>query len=104
MKRKTFALSILLVAVFTIFVVGYAEDRENDKLIQYKLLTTIDIPGDLTGFDISWVDSESGRDYLANRGNATASPPGIPRIFVIERGQIKFLYGIPMATGGDRRC
>ena len=101
MKRKTFALSILLVAVFTIFVVGYAEDRENDKLIQYKLLTTIDIPGDLTGFDISWVDSESGRYYLANRGNATATPPVSPSISVIDTRHNKFLYAIPMATGGN---
>ncbi|HEY7387860.1 MAG TPA: hypothetical protein VH640_05095, partial [Bryobacteraceae bacterium] len=41
----------------------------------YKLLNTITIPGGLTGFDISWVDSASGRYYLADRGNATASPP-----------------------------
>ena len=101
MKRKTFALSILLVAVFTILVVGYAEDRENDKLIQYKLLTTIDIPGDLTGFDISWVDSESGRYYLANRGNAAATPPVSPSISVIDTRHNKFLYAIPMSTGGN---
>lgn len=49
-------MSLLLVAVFAILVVAYAQDRE-DKLIPYKLLTTIDIPGGLTAFDISWVDS-----------------------------------------------
>ena len=105
MKRRTLALFILLAAVFTILVAGYAEDQDKDtnkeKLIPYKLLTTIDIPGGLTGFDISWVDSESGRYYLANRGNATATPPVSPSISVIDTRHNKFLYAIPMSTGGN---
>jgi len=102
MKRRTLALFILLAAVFTILVAGYAEDQDKDKnkkkLIPYKLLTTIDIPGGLTGFDISWVDSESGRYYLANRGNATATPPVGPSISVIDTKHNRFLYAIPLST------
>src|SRR5438093_4740751 len=95
MKRKTFALGILFVAVFAVLVVGYAERPEKDKLGPYKLLTTIDV-GDLTGFDISWVDSQTGKYYLANRG--TEFTPPKPNITVIDTKHDKFLYKIPLST------
>jgi len=72
--------------------------QSKDKLGPYKLVTTISIPGDLTGFDISWVDSESGRYYLADSGNAAATPPVSPRIDVIDTEHDKFLYSIPLST------
>ena len=71
---KPAAVRLLAVAVFNS---AYADDK--DKLIPPKLLTTI-APGGLTGFDISWVDSEAGRYYMAHRGNATVtlrSSPGL---------------------------
>jgi hypothetical protein len=66
------------------------------KLAPYKQLTTITIPEGLVGFDISWVDSESGRYYLANRGNAKATPPVAPTIDVIDTEHDKFLFAIPL--------
>src|SRR5262249_31961521 len=68
---------------------------DKDKLGPYKLLTTITTPGEeLVGFDISWVDSEAGRYYLANRGTGTT--PARPNITVIDTRHNKFLYTIPM--------
>ena len=50
----------------------------------YRLMTTIPVPGGLTANDISWVDSANARYYLADRGNANAKPPILPRIDVID--------------------
>ncbi len=97
--KKLFALPLLVLTVVAVFAAAYAED--SDKLGPYKLLTTIDIPGGLTGFDISWVDSEAGRYYLADRGNATATPPVLPRIDVIDTKHNKFLFSIPGFAGGN---
>ena len=72
--KKLFALPLLALTVFTVFAAASAEESNKDKLIPYKLLTTVAIPGGLNGFDISWVDSEARRYYLADRGNATATP------------------------------
>jgi len=80
-----------------------SEDSDKDKLGPYEFLTTINIPGGLTGFDISWVDSEAGRYYLANRGNATAAPPVPPNIPVIDTEHNKFLYTIPLPIGPDEK-
>lgn len=91
-------LALLVPAALTLFKVAYADDSDKDKLGPYKLVTTISIPGDLTGFDISWVDSESGRYYLADSGNAAATPPVSPRIDVIDTEHDKFLYSIPLST------
>jgi DNA-binding beta-propeller fold protein YncE len=66
-------------------------------LPDYKQIATIPVPGGLAGsFDISWVDSDNGRYYLADR-TATA---GTGRIDVIDTQTLKFLYTIPQdATG-----
>jgi len=53
----------------------------------------------LVGFDISWVDSEAGRYYLANRG--TASTPPAPSVSVIDTRHDKLLYAIPLSTAGN---
>ena len=58
--KKPVAVRLLAAAVFALLNSAYADDK--DKLIPPKLLTTI-APGGLTGFDISWVDSEAGRYY-----------------------------------------
>jgi hypothetical protein len=88
---KLFGLPLLGLATLTLSVAAYADDSKGDKLVPYKLLTTIAMP-DLTGFDISWADSEGARYYLADRGNATAGIP--PRIDVIDTRHNKFLYAV----------
>ena len=99
--KKMFAVPLLVLAVLALFAAAYADDSDKDKLGPYKLLTTITIPEGLVGFDISWVDSEAGRYYLANRGNATAVPPVGPTIDVIDTRHDKFLYSIPLSSAGN---
>jgi hypothetical protein len=64
-----------LAVTSTLAVVAFAYAKERDEIGPYRLLTTVSIPGFGNGFDISWVDSEASRYYLANRGNAAAIPP-----------------------------
>lgn len=64
------------------------------SLITYKQTASIDIPGSLTSFDISWVDTANGRFYLADR----TSKKGGGRIDVIDTQNNKFLYSIPMTA------
>src|SRR6266581_9117250 len=101
--KKLFALPLLALTVFTVFAAASAEKshKDKDKRIPYKLLTTVAIPGGLTGFDISWVDSEAGRYYLADRGNATATPPIPPRIDVIDTRRLKLLDPLPVHAAGN---
>ena len=73
---------------------GVRAEGEHDALGPYKLLTTIKMPGDLVGgFDISWVDSEAGRYYLADRGNTS--------IDVIDTRHNTLLYSIPLHAAGN---
>ena len=112
MHKKTIAV-LAPIAALAMLAVAFADDSGKHNLTPYKLLTTISIPGGLTGFDISWVDSAAGRYYLADRGNATATPPVPPRIDVIDTEKDSFLYSIDLTTApngvvaihrtGDRR-
>jgi hypothetical protein len=86
-----------IVALLSLFAAAYADN--SDKLVPYRLLTTINIPDGLVGFDISWVDAESGRYYLADRGTATATPT--PGIDVIDTKHNQFLYKIPLSSAGN---
>src|SRR5579863_8708314 len=95
--KKLFLLSSLGLALLALFATAFADP--SDKLIPYKLLTTIQLPGGLTAFDISWVDSESGRYYLADRGNAAANPAVPPRIDVIDTKHNAFLFSITGFAG-----
>jgi hypothetical protein len=97
--KKLLALPLLVVAVLALFVRVYADDSDKDKLGPYKQIATIAIPGGLTSFDISWVDSEAGRYYLADKGNAKAVPPVPPRIDVIDTEHDKYLYSITGFVG-----
>ena len=56
--------------------VAFTYAKERNELGAHKLLTTISIRGFGNGFDISWADSEAGRYYLEDRGNASATPSG----------------------------
>src|SRR5215469_15091493 len=98
--KKSIALTLLVPAAVALFAVAYADSNE-DTSGSYKHLTTITIPSGLVGFDISWVDSQAGRYYLANRGNATVTPAVGPTIDVIDTEHNKFVYSIPLSTAGN---
>jgi len=99
MKHKNlFALTGLVVAVMALCPRLYAAGPDKDKLAPYKLIDTISILDGLVGFDISWVDSESGRYYLADRGNAAATPQVAPSIDVIDTKRDQFLYKITLSS------
>jgi len=93
-----FALSVVALAALAVFAVAYANDSNEDNVGPYKKLTTVSIP-DLVGFDISWVDSASGRYYLADRG--TGNSPATPRIDVIDTEHNKLVDQIPLHTAGN---
>ena len=80
-QTKVFALPVSILAVLVLFAVAHAGDSDNDKLGPYKQIATIPVPSGLVfpggGFDISWVDSESGRYYLADRGNPGSKCSGL---------------------------
>jgi hypothetical protein len=75
-------LPLLFAAVLLFLSVATSAD-DDEESTNYRLVTTINPPA-LTGFDISWVDSESGRYYLADRGNGGVD--------VIDAERDAFLY------------
>jgi len=97
-RRAVLVPALAVVAVIT-FTTIHAKDREANS--PYKLIATISIPGFGNGFDISWVDSEAGRYYLADRGNATATPPVPARIDVIDTRRLKLLDPLPVHAPGN---
>lgn len=92
-QTKRIPLALLVPAALLVFVPARADDDQNEQPSTYKHVTTINIP-DLVGFDISWVDSESARYYLADRG--TGNTPATPRIDVIDTDKNRLLDPIPM--------
>jgi len=72
--------------------------QQGQPVAGYQLLRTIAIPGGLAGNDISWVDSANARYYLADRGNATASPVIGPKVDVIDTEDGVFITSIPLAS------
>jgi hypothetical protein len=92
---------LLGIGAFAAIFAAYAYDNPGDKLVPYDLMTTINVPGGLNGFDISWVDSPAGRYYLADRGNAAATPPVGPSIDVIDTKHNQFLYKISLTSAGN---
>ncbi len=90
-----FAFALLTISPFVLA-------QQGQPIAGYKLLTTIEIPGGLAGFDISWIDPGAARLYLADRGNATASPVIPPRIDVIDTEHDRYVNSInlPSAANG----
>lgn len=89
-----FALPVLALA-------SAAFAQQGQPIAGYKLLTTIQLPGGLAGNDISWVDSANARYYLADRGNATASPVVGPRVDVVDTEHNTFLTAIPLSSASN---
>jgi hypothetical protein len=88
---KSMKLLVPLFAVAFLALLARAHSFAGEELGPYRLLTTIGIPGNLSGgFDISWVDSANERYYLAER--TTTANTG--RIDVIDAEHDQFLYSI----------
>jgi len=103
--HNRFTVLIALAATTALLAITYAAYADGpDKLTPYKQIATVTVPSGLAfpggGFDISWVDSATGRYYLADRGNSTANPPVPPGIDVITTKHPKFLYQIPLPNSG----
>jgi YVTN family beta-propeller protein len=94
MKHKLLSSGMFLLAVAGAARTGAAQTLT--LLPDYKQIATIPVPGGLSSFDISWVDSDSGRYYLADR----TATKGTGRIDVIDTQTLKFLYTIPQDTTG----
>jgi hypothetical protein len=92
--------TLTLVVVALGVVVG-VRAKDHDDLGPYRLITTVLIPGFGNGFDISWVDSEASRYYLADRGNAAVTPVIPPRIDVINTRSLKLLDPLPVHAAGN---
>jgi hypothetical protein len=102
--KRLFAVPVVVFAVILLALFAAARaDEDHDKLGPYKLMTTIPIPGDLVGgFDISWVDSEASRYYLADRGSSPGVTPIIPpHIDVIDTKHNKLLPSLPVLFAGN---
>ena len=97
-EHLSLSLSVLATsALLAAIPAAYGDDNQN--LGPYKQIATVSVPSGLAGgFDISWVDSASGRYYLADRGNAQASPPVPPGIDVLDSRHPKFLNEIALPT------
>jgi len=93
--------TLALVVVALSIVVGVRAKDHDDDLGPYRLIATVSIPGFGNGFDISWVDSEASRYYLADRGNAAVSPVIPPRIDVIDTRSLKLLAPLPVHAAGN---
>jgi hypothetical protein len=97
-KKELFTLCALGLALLGSFATAYAQ---NNNKPDYQLLTTIsNIPGNLAGvFDISWVDSETGRYYLTTRAVPPVAPK--PSVTVIDTENDTYLFSIPLPTSGN---
>jgi len=95
---RSIKLFVPLFVVVLLALVAGAVSFAKDEPASYQLLTTISIPGNLSGaFDISWVDSASERYYLSER----TTVKGGGRIDVIDAEHDKFLYSIGGFTGNQ---
>jgi len=90
--ENVFAIPLFAVALSALSVNVSAQIT---VLADYKQIATIPVPGGLTSFDISWVDSSTDRYYLADRASKTK---GTGRIDVIDARQNTFLFSIPSSA------
>jgi hypothetical protein len=91
-QKKRFTRPLLGLALLV--VVAGAGAVLNARVVGYRQVATISIPGNLSGgFDISWADAVAGRYYLANRGTTSVD--------VIDTKHLRYLYSIPLAAPGN---
>jgi hypothetical protein len=94
MNDRALAAALLACGVGFAWIVGAHADGDEHGVGPYRSLGTITVPGDLAGgFDISWVDSDAGRYYLADRGTTSVD--------VIDTKHNTFLYAIPLHAAGN---
>src|SRR5215467_9186878 len=84
--KQLFVYPLLAVAVIALQVRTFGQD-----IVTYQQIASIDIPGGLNSFDISWVDPANSRFYLADRSTVI----GGGRIDVIDTQANQLLYTIP---------
>lgn len=92
---------MLVLGVLALFAATYRIYADSqDKLGPYQQIATVSVPSNFLfpggGFDIVWADSSSDRVYIADRGNATASPAVPPGVDVLSTKHPKFLFEIPL--------
>lgn len=97
--KTSFSLSLSIAGMVALLPVVSAQ--QGQPVAGYRLLTTITLPTGLTGNDISWVDSANARYYLADRGNAAATPPVPPSVDVFDTLSDKFLTSIVLPSGSN---
>jgi DNA-binding beta-propeller fold protein YncE len=98
MRKQQWAVAL---GVVTLSLIVGVRAKDSDELGPYRLIQTVLIPGFGNGFDISWVDSEASRYYLADRGNTTVTPVIAPRIDVIDTRSLKLLDPLPVHAAGN---
>src|SRR5215469_6904697 len=90
-KRTICILTVAAAAMACLFVGAFAQSNAPN----YQLLTKIEVPGGLQGFDISWVDASTQRYYLADRTAA----PGTGRVDVVDTQAMTLVTTIPGFAG-----
>jgi hypothetical protein len=97
--RKLLSIVVAVLVMTAPYTSAFAQ--QGQSVGGYKLVTTIPVPGGLAGFDISWVDSANGKYYLADRGNANATPPVPPRIVVIDTINNQYVTSVTLPAGAN---
>ena len=87
--KKLFVISLSVAALLALFAVAWLQGATPTPT--YNLLATIAVPGGLIQFDITQVDPQARRFYLADAGTSK----GAGRVDVIDTQTNKYLYGIP---------
>src|SRR5215471_4390122 len=85
-KRTVCILTVAAGAMVCLFLGAFAQSNAPN----YQHLTTIEVPGGLAGFDISWADGSNQRYYLADRAG---------RIDVVDTQAMTLLSTIPGFAG-----
>lgn len=100
MRMRSVGALLLSGGIALFLLAGVRADE--DHVGPYRFLTTVKINGDLAGgFDISWVDSTHARYYLADRGNATLTPPIAPTVDVIDTRRGTLVTQIALNARGN---
>ena len=89
--QPTKLLTIPLLVLSGISLCGVASTQ---VLSNYQLVTTIPMDTNLQSFDIAWIDQDSQRLYLADRGNGR----GQGRVDVISTYANVFLFRVPSSS------